>query len=105
MSSSKLTQSASNRPFDFTAKPVPVKPPPPRETVLVKAITPEARRLLIDRVVACPRAVVRVRYDDRPMGIRHAQPSDSIRPRTPGRETTCSVCFDGTGRRSPGASA
>ncbi|MYC67556.1 MAG: restriction endonuclease [Acidobacteriia bacterium] len=28
-------------PFDFTAKPVPVKPTPPRETVLVKAITPE----------------------------------------------------------------
>ena len=28
-------------PFDFTAKPVPVKPPPPRETVLVRAITPE----------------------------------------------------------------
>ena len=28
-------------PFDFTAKPVPIKPPPPRETVLVKAVTPE----------------------------------------------------------------
>ena len=28
-------------PFDFTARPVPVKPTPPRETVLVKAITPE----------------------------------------------------------------
>ena len=28
-------------PFDFTAKPVPVKPTPPRETVLVKAVTPE----------------------------------------------------------------
>ena len=28
-------------PFDFTAKPVPVKPTPPRETVLVKAITPD----------------------------------------------------------------
>ena len=28
-------------PFDFTAKPVPVKPTPPRETVLVKAISPE----------------------------------------------------------------
>ena len=28
-------------PFDFTAKPVPVKPTPPRETVLVRAITPE----------------------------------------------------------------
>ena len=28
-------------PFDFTAKPVPVKPQPPRETVLVQAITPE----------------------------------------------------------------
>ena len=28
-------------PFDFTAKPVPVKPQKPRETVLVKAITPE----------------------------------------------------------------
>ena len=28
-------------PFDFTAKPVPVTPAPPRETVLVKAITPE----------------------------------------------------------------
>ena len=28
-------------PFDFTAKPVPVKPPPPRETVLVRALTPE----------------------------------------------------------------
>ena len=28
-------------PFDFTAKPVVVDPPPPRETVLVKAITPE----------------------------------------------------------------
>ena len=28
-------------PFDFTAKPVPIKPPPPRETVLVKAITPD----------------------------------------------------------------
>ena len=28
-------------PFDFTAKPVPVKPTPPRETVLVRAVTPE----------------------------------------------------------------
>ena len=28
-------------PFDFTAKPVPVEPQKPRETVLVKAITPE----------------------------------------------------------------
>ena len=28
-------------PFDFTAEPVPVKPQKPRETVLVKAITPE----------------------------------------------------------------
>ena len=28
-------------PFDFTAKPVPIKPPPPRETVLVRAITPK----------------------------------------------------------------
>ena len=28
-------------PFDFTAKPVPVVPTPPRETVLVRAITPE----------------------------------------------------------------
>ena len=28
-------------PFDFTAKPVPVKPTPPRETVLVKAVSPE----------------------------------------------------------------
>ena len=28
-------------PFDFTAKPVPAKPTPPHETVLVKAITPE----------------------------------------------------------------
>ena len=28
-------------PFDFTAKPVPAKPTPPRETMLVKAITPE----------------------------------------------------------------
>ena len=28
-------------PFDFTAKPVPVEPTPPRETVLVKAISPE----------------------------------------------------------------
>ena len=28
-------------PFDFTAKPVPVKPTPPRETVLVRAISPE----------------------------------------------------------------
>ena len=28
-------------PFDFTAKPVVIDPPPPRETVLVKAITPE----------------------------------------------------------------
>ena len=28
-------------PFNFTAKPVPITPPPPRETVLVKAITPE----------------------------------------------------------------
>ena len=28
-------------PFDFTAKPVGVKPPPPRETVLVRATTPE----------------------------------------------------------------
>ena len=28
-------------PFGFTAKPVPIKPPPPRETVLVRAITPE----------------------------------------------------------------
>ena len=28
-------------PFDFTARPVPVKPQPPRETVLVQAITPE----------------------------------------------------------------
>ena len=28
-------------PFDFTARPVPVTPQPPRETVLVKAVTPE----------------------------------------------------------------
>ena len=28
-------------PFDFTAKPVPVKPKPPRETVLVHAVSPE----------------------------------------------------------------
>ena len=28
-------------PFDFTARPVPAPPTPPRETVLVKAITPE----------------------------------------------------------------
>ena len=28
-------------PFDFTAKPVPVGPTPPRETVLVKAVSPE----------------------------------------------------------------
>ena len=28
-------------PFDFAAKPVPVKPTPPRETVLVRAISPE----------------------------------------------------------------
>ena len=28
-------------PFDFTAEPVPVKPQKPRETVLVKAVTPE----------------------------------------------------------------
>ena len=28
-------------PFDLTAEPVPVKPQKPRETVLVKAITPE----------------------------------------------------------------
>ena len=28
-------------PFDFTAKPVPVKPTPPRETVLVRAVSPE----------------------------------------------------------------
>ena len=28
-------------PFDFTAKPVPIKPRPPRETVLVRAFTPE----------------------------------------------------------------
>ena len=28
-------------PFDFTAKPVPIKPPALRETVLVRAITPE----------------------------------------------------------------
>ena len=39
-------------PFDFTAKPVPIKPPPPRETVLVKAITPDrdAREIRFPRV-------------------------------------------------------
>jgi type III restriction enzyme len=34
-------------PFDFTAKPVIVKPKPPRETILVKAMRPERDRLEI----------------------------------------------------------
>ena len=39
-------------PFDFTAEPVPVKPQKPRETVLVRAITPErdAREIRFPRV-------------------------------------------------------
>ena len=34
-------------PFDFTAKPVPAPPQPPRETVHVKAVRPERDRLEI----------------------------------------------------------
>jgi len=34
-------------PFDFTAKPVPARPQPPRETVQVKAVRPERDRLEI----------------------------------------------------------
>ncbi len=57
-------------PFDFTAKPVPVKPTPPRETVLVKAITPErdACEIRFPRVagyrVELPDERLDARFDD-----------------------------------------
>ena len=57
-------------PFDFTAKPVPVKPQKPRETVLVKAITPErdACEIRFPRVegyrVELPAERLMVRYLD-----------------------------------------
>ena len=57
-------------PFDFTAKPVPVKPTPPRETVLVKAISPErdACEIRFPRVagyrVELPEERLTARFDD-----------------------------------------
>ena len=57
-------------PFDFTAKPVPVKPQKPRETVLVKAITPErdACEIRFPRVegyrVELPEERLTARFDD-----------------------------------------
>ena len=57
-------------PFDFTAKPVPVKPTPPRETVLVKAITPDrdACEIRFPRVegyrVELPEERLTARFDD-----------------------------------------
>ena len=57
-------------PFDFTAKPVPVKPTPPRETVLVKAMTPErdACEISFPRVagyrVELPEERLTARFDD-----------------------------------------
>ena len=57
-------------PFDFTAKPVPVKPTPPRETVLVKAISPErdACEIRFPRVegyrVELPGERLTARFDD-----------------------------------------
>ena len=57
-------------PFDFTAKPVPVEPQKPRETVLVKAITPErdACEIRFPRVegyrVELPEERLTARFDD-----------------------------------------
>ncbi len=57
-------------PFDFTARPVPVKPTPPRETVLVKAITPErdACEIRFPRVagyrVELPEERLTAKFDD-----------------------------------------
>ena len=57
-------------PFDFTAKPVPVKPTPPRETVLVKAISPErdACEIRFPRVegyrVELPEERLTAKFDD-----------------------------------------
>ena len=57
-------------PFDFTAKPVPVKPTQPRETVLVKAISPErdACEIRFPRVagyrVELPEERLTARFDD-----------------------------------------
>ena len=57
-------------PFDFTAKPVPIVPPPPRETVLVRAITPErdACEIRFPRVagyrVELPAERLTARFDD-----------------------------------------
>ena len=57
-------------PFDFTAKPVPIKPPPPRETMLVRAITPkrDACEIRFPRVagyrVELPAERLTARFDD-----------------------------------------
>ena len=57
-------------PFDFTAKPVPVEPQKPRETVLVKAITPErdACEIRFPRVegyrVELPEERLTAKFDD-----------------------------------------
>ena len=57
-------------PFDFTAEPVPVKPQKPRETVLVKAITPErdACEIRFPRVegyrVELPEERLTAKFDD-----------------------------------------
>ena len=57
-------------PFDFTAKPVPVEPQKPRETVLVKAITPDrdACQIRFPRVegyrVELPEERLTARFDD-----------------------------------------
>ena len=57
-------------PFDFTAKPTPVKATPPRETVLVRAITPErdACEIRFPRVagyrVELPEERLTARFDD-----------------------------------------
>ena len=57
-------------PFDFTAKPVPVEPQKPRETVLVKAITParDACEIRFPRVegyrVELPAERLTARFDD-----------------------------------------
>ncbi len=57
-------------PFDFTAKPVPVAPQKPRQTVLVKAITPErdAREIRFPRVegyrVELPAERLTANFDD-----------------------------------------
>ena len=57
-------------PFDFTAKPVPVKPQKPRETVLVRAIVPErdACEIRFPRVagyrVELPEERLTARFDD-----------------------------------------